>query len=64
VAAAAILIPLAWAAMAGLGFPLPRFVIVFLLVFGVVGNFLFGLDQRRRLLAHIKRATDAKEISR
>jgi hypothetical protein len=64
VAAAAILIPLAWAAMAGLGFPLPRFVIVFLLVFGVVGNFLFSLDQRRRLLAHIKRATDAKEISR
>jgi hypothetical protein len=56
--------PLAWAAMAGLGFPLPRFVIVFLLVFGVVGNFLFSLDQRRRLLAHIKRATDAKEISR
>jgi len=59
VAAAAILIPLAWAAMAGLGFPLPRFVIVFLLVFGVVGNFLFGLDQRRRLLAQIKRAIDA-----
>jgi len=64
VAAAAILIPLAWAAIAGLGFPLPRFVIVFLLVFGVVGNFLFGLDQRRRLLAQIKRATGATEISR
>ena len=59
VGASAILVPLAWAVMAGLGFPLPRFVIVFLVVFGVVGNFLFGLDQRRRLLAQIKRATDA-----
>jgi hypothetical protein len=63
VGASAILIPLAWAVMAALGFPLPTFVLVFLLVFGVVGNFLFGLDQRRRLLAHIRRATDAREIS-
>ena len=63
VGASAILIPLAWAVMAALGFPLPTFVLVFLVVFGVVGNFLFGLDQRRRLLAQIKKATDAREIS-
>ncbi len=62
VGASAILVPLAWAAMAGLGFPLPRLVIVFLVVFGVVGNLLFGLDQRRRLLAQIVQATDARKL--
>jgi len=63
VGASAILIPLVWAVMASFGFPLPGFVIVVLVVFGVVGNLLFGLDQRRRLLAQIKRATDAREMS-
>jgi hypothetical protein len=63
VGASAILIPLVWGVMAGFGFPLPGFVIVALVVFGVVGNLLFGLDQRRRLLAQIKRATDAQEVS-
>ena len=64
VGASAILLPLAWAVMGFLGFQMPWFVVAFVVLFGVVGNFLFGLDQRRRLLAQIKRATDAKEISR
>lgn len=63
-AASAVLIPLAWAAMGFLGFQPPGFTLVFLVVFGVVGNFLFGLDQRRRLLAQIKQATDARDVSR
>jgi len=61
--ASAILIPLAWAVMGFFGFQMPWFVVAFVVVFGVVGNFLFGLDQRRRLLAQIKQATDAHEIS-
>jgi hypothetical protein len=42
--------------MALRGFPLPWQGVAFVLVVGVVGNFLFGLDQRRRLLAEISRA--------
>lgn len=61
-AASAILIPLVWALMAAAGFPLPWFMVLFVVVFGVGGNLLFGLDQRRRLLAQIKRATEATEI--
>jgi hypothetical protein len=61
-AASAVLVPIAWAAINLLGFQLPGFVVFFLL-FGVVANLLFGLDQRRRLLAQIKRATGAVEIS-
>jgi hypothetical protein len=61
-AASILLAPLAWAVMAASGFPLPGFWLVFVMVFGVGGNFLFGLDQRRRLLAQIKRATEATEI--
>ena len=63
-AASAILTPLAWAVMGLFGFQVPWFVVAFIVLVGVVGNFLFGLDQRRRVLAQIKRATDAKEISR
>jgi hypothetical protein len=44
------------------GFPLPWFLLAFVLAFGVGGNVLFGLDQRRRLLTQIKRATEAREI--
>jgi hypothetical protein len=33
------------------------------IVFLVLVNLLFGLDQRRRLLAQIKRATEAQEVS-
>jgi hypothetical protein len=62
-AASAVLIPLAWAVMGSLGFQMPWIAVVFVVLIGVVGNFLFGLDQRRRLLAQIKRATDAQEIS-
>ncbi len=60
----AVLVPLAWAVMGLFGFQLPWFVVAFVVLVGVVGNFLFGLDQRRRLLAQIKRTTDAKEMSR
>jgi len=57
-----ILAPLAWALMGASGFPLPWFGLVIVIVFGVGGNVLFGLDQRRRLLVQIKRATEAREI--
>jgi len=43
---------------------MPWIAVVFVVVVGIIGNFLFGLDRRRRLLDQIKRATDAKEISR
>jgi len=61
-AASIVLAPLVWAFMVAAGFPLPWFFLAFVLVFGVVSNFLFGLDQRRRLLAQIKRAIEAREI--
>jgi len=54
-----------WRAVMGLlGFQMPWIAVVFVVVVGIIGNFLFGLDRRRRLLDQIKRATDAKEISR
>ena len=57
-----LLAPLVWAYMVASGFPLPWFWLVFVVLFGVGGNLLFGLDQRRRLLGQIKRATQATEI--
>jgi len=60
--ASIVLAPLVWAFMVAAGFPLPWFLLAFVVVFGAGGNFLFGLNQRRRLLAQIKRATEAKEI--
>lgn len=60
--ASVLLAPLVWAFMVASGFPLPWLWLVAVVVFGVGGNLLFGLDQRRRLLAQIKRATDATEI--
>jgi hypothetical protein len=56
------LAPVAWAIMGALGFPLESFWLVAVLVVGIGGNLLFGLDQRRRLLARIKRSTEATEI--
>jgi len=63
-AASAILAPLVWAVMGSVGFPLPGFALVFVLVLGIGGNFLFGLDQRRRLLGLIKQATASQESPR
>jgi hypothetical protein len=61
-AASAILIPVVWAALLALGFPFPWGAVVFVVMFGVGANVLFGLDQRRRLLAQIKQATETREI--
>ncbi len=61
-AASAVLIPVAWAVMGLFGFQMPWFVVALVVLVGVVGNFLFGLDQRRRVLAQIKRATDSQEV--
>lgn len=61
-AASIFLAPMVWAFMVAAGFSFPWFSLAFVVVFGVGGNFLFGLDQRRRLLAQIKRATEATEI--
>jgi hypothetical protein len=58
----AVLIPMFWAVMELRGFPLPWEGLAFVLVVGVGGNFLFGLDQRRRLLAEIRRALDAAPL--
>jgi hypothetical protein len=55
-----LLIPVAWVVMGRVGLFPPWYVVGFIVAFGVVANFLFGLDQRRRLLAEIKQATDAK----
>jgi hypothetical protein len=60
--ASAALVPLVWAFMAVAGFPLPWIAVVFVVVFGVGGNLLFGFDQRRRLLAQIKRIIEATEL--
>src|SRR5438874_5761318 len=60
--ASALLVPLVWAFMAIAGFPLPWIMVAFVVVFGVGGNLFFGLDQRRRLLAQIKRTLEATEI--
>lgn len=56
-AASAVLLPVAWAAATTVGFRLPWEALLFVVVFGVGGNFVFGMDQRRRLLNRIKQAT-------
>jgi hypothetical protein len=61
-AGTAILAPVVWAVMGTLVYPLPGFGLAFLLVFGVGGNFLVALDQRRRLLGLIKQATASEEV--
>jgi hypothetical protein len=61
-AGSVLLVPVVWTVAVGFGAVLPSLgIVAALLVFGVGGNFLFGLDQRRRLLGQIKRATDAHE---
>ena len=60
-AASIFIAPAIWV-IVGFGSRLPWFLLALLLVVGVGGNLLFGLDQRRRLLAQIKRASDAQEI--
>jgi len=63
-AGTAILAPVVWALIGNLAFPLPGFGLVFVLVLGVGGNFLFALDQRRRLLGLIKQASASEELPR
>jgi hypothetical protein len=60
----AILAPVVWVLIGNLAFPLPGFGLAFVLVLGVGGNFLFALDQRRRLLGLIKQATASEELPR
>ena len=63
-AGAVLLAPVVWTVAVGFGGVLPSLGLLAVLVVAVVGgNFLFGLDQRRRLLGQIKRATDAHEVA-
>jgi len=62
-AASVVLLPVVWAAVSSLGFQLPWPAVVFVVVAGTAGSFLFGLDQRRRLLKEIKQATGAQELA-
>jgi len=48
--------------MGASGFTLPWFGLLIVVIFSVGGNLLFGIDQRRRLLAQIKSAIEAREI--
>jgi len=61
-AASVALFPLAWLVLEALRFQVPLFAVVFVVVVGVGLNVVFGLDQRRRLLAQIKQALDARQI--
>lgn len=63
-AVSVLLVPLIWTVAVGLGAVLPTLgLVAVLVVVGVGGNFLFGLDQCRRLLGQIKRATDAHDVA-
>lgn len=62
VAASALLFPLAWAVLDGVGFHLPLLGVAFVYVVGIGMNVVFAFDQRRRLLALIKQAIDAREV--
>ncbi len=55
--------PVLWLALNSLGFPFSRELLLFFLVFGVGGNFTFGLAQMASLLNQIKRATDSQPVS-
>jgi hypothetical protein len=63
-AGSVLLAPIVWTVAVGFGGVLPSVGLLAVLVVAVVGgNVLFGLDQRRRLLGQIKRATDAHEVA-
>ncbi len=61
--AAILVYPVFWLVLNRLGFPFAPELLVFVLVFGVGGNFLFGLGQMTSLLNQIKRATDSQAVS-
>lgn len=47
----------------GIGFPFSLELLLFFLIFGLGGNFLFGLGQMTSLLNQIKRATESQPVS-
>jgi len=55
--------PVVWLILDRFGFPLAPELLVFFVVFGVGGNYLFGLGQMTSLLNQIKRATEAQAVS-
>lgn len=57
-----LLAPIVIAFLTASGIPLAWYWLGILVAFSIGGNFLFGLDQRRRLLGEIKRLTEATEI--
>lgn len=61
--AALLIFPALWLVLNGVGFPFSPELFLFFLLFGVGGNFLFGIGQRRSLLNQIKRATDSQEVA-
>ncbi len=61
-AASAILFPVGWAVLDGVGFHLPLSGVAIVYVFGIGLNVVFSFDQRRRLLSQIKQAIDGREV--
>ena len=61
--AAILAFPIVWLVLNTMGFPFSAWLLLFFLVFGLGGNFLFGLGQMRSLLNQIKRATDSQPVS-
>jgi hypothetical protein len=59
----ALLMPVWWLALNSSGFPFPWQGLLFALVVGVGGNFLFGLAQMRSLLNQIKQSTGGQQVS-
>lgn len=60
---AILIFPAIWLGLNSIGFPFSPELLLFFLVFGVGGNFLFGLGQMASLLNQIKRATDSQQVS-
>ena len=59
----ALLMPVWWLFLISLGIPFAWQGLLFVLVVGVGGNFLFALAQMRSLLNQIKQSTGGQEVS-
>ncbi|HKW73817.1 MAG TPA: hypothetical protein VJQ08_13455 [Candidatus Dormibacteraeota bacterium] len=60
---AILIYPALWLVLSSVGFPFSPELLLFFLVVGIGGNFLFGLWQMSSLLNQIQRATDSQPVS-
>ena len=58
-----LIFPAVWLALVAAGFVFAPELLLFFLLFGVGGNYLFGLGQMKSLLKQIKRATDSEQVA-